>query len=244
MSITLKLYLAMTAAEMRQCRQLPQYPAWMACHFSPYGTGLSNFPQTLPPHSLLIVNDRTPIYDHDAHLISEQLTELANQLQINGILLDFQRPDNPQTAQLVQTLTTTLPCPVGVSDIYAAEGSYPVFVPPPLPNVPLETHLAPWCNREIWLEAALLRQCITITEAGAANQVCDFSSSNPTHFDEALFCHYQIETEPQRIRFLLSRTQDDLCKLLEHASVLGVTQAIGLYQELGAAFGRNEASAK
>ena len=28
----------------------------------------------------------------------------------------------------------------------------------------------------------------------------------------------QIETEPQRIRFLLSRTQDDLCKLLEHAA--------------------------
>ena len=228
----LTLHLAMTAAEVQQCTRLPQHPAWMACHFSPYGTGLSNFPQSLPPHSMLILNDRTPIAGHNAHLIAEQLSDLTEKLQISSILLDFQRPDNPQTKHLVQILTTDLSCPVGVSDIYAQEGNFPVFVPPPAPNISLEKYLAPWRNREIWLEAALNHQCITVTETGTTIQNCDFSSQNPIHFDQALFCHYQIETEPQHIRFLLFRTQDDLHQLLDHATALGVTQAIGLYQEL------------
>ena len=41
-------YFAMTAAEIRGCSALPAGIAWMACHFSPYGTGLSNLPPELP----------------------------------------------------------------------------------------------------------------------------------------------------------------------------------------------------
>ena len=47
-------YLAMTAAEMIGSTFLPQKAAWMACHFSPYSTGLCNLPSALPPGSLLI----------------------------------------------------------------------------------------------------------------------------------------------------------------------------------------------
>ena len=42
-------FLAMTAAEFRKKEDLPDKIAWMACHFSPYGLGLSNLPQRLPP---------------------------------------------------------------------------------------------------------------------------------------------------------------------------------------------------
>ena len=43
----LPLYLAMTAAELSAAEALPRKMAYMACHFSLYGTGLSNIPEQL-----------------------------------------------------------------------------------------------------------------------------------------------------------------------------------------------------
>lgn len=231
--MSLPLYLAMTAAEYNLCPQLPPHPAWMACHFSPYSTGLSNFPQNLPPNSMLILNDRTPIAGHDANLIANQLNELAVQLQISSLLLDFQRPDNPETTRLIDTLGKSISLPMGISELYAESKSFPVFLPPPPPNISLEKYLAPWSGREIWLDCALDSMCITVTETGSAYTQQTFSSQNPLHYDHTLFCHYQIETDNHSARFLLHRTFDDLINLLEQAEQLGITKAIGLYQELG-----------
>ena len=69
-------YLAMTAAEMMGGAPLPGKTAWMACHFSPYSTGLCNLPAALPPGSLLILNDRTPIHGHDPERICRELVVL------------------------------------------------------------------------------------------------------------------------------------------------------------------------
>lgn len=234
--MSLPLYLAMTAAEYKLCPQLPPHPAWMACHFSPYSTGLSNFPPNLPPGAMLILNDRTPIAGHDASLIANQLSELAMQQQISNLLLDFQRPDNPETAHLVDVLDGIISCPMGVSELYAKNKNFPVFLPPPPPNISLENYLIPWTGREIWLDCALDRLCITVTETGATYTQQIFSSQNPLHYDETLLCHYQIETDDHSARFLLHRTLDDLLKLLDHAERLGVTKAVGLYQELGIHF--------
>ena len=66
-------FLAMTGAEMRNNSFLPEKIAWMACHFSPYGLGLSNLPRSLPPGSLLMVDDITPIGKHDPSIILDQL---------------------------------------------------------------------------------------------------------------------------------------------------------------------------
>ena len=49
LSMAIRQYLAMTAAEMTQAGSLPRHSAWMACHFSPYSTGLTNLPDRLPP---------------------------------------------------------------------------------------------------------------------------------------------------------------------------------------------------
>jgi hypothetical protein len=71
----LPLNLAMTASEIAGVCPLPKDFAWMACHFSPDGEGLTNLPDYLPDGSLLILNDSIPCGDHDIRHISKQLQE-------------------------------------------------------------------------------------------------------------------------------------------------------------------------
>ena len=112
--MVLPLYLAMTAAEFAVCSSFPQHLAWMACHFSSYGTGLSNLPPKLPEGSMVILNDRTSICGHHPDEILCQLTTLRP----NSLLLDFQQPGVDETMTLTQTLVKELSCPVAVSHIY------------------------------------------------------------------------------------------------------------------------------
>lgn len=224
-------YLAMTAAEMRAVSDLPAEAAWMACHFSPYGTGLSNLPSTLPPDSLLILNDRTPIHGHDGERVAKQLQERIEALHCKGLLLDFQRPEEPETAALVKHLTGALSCPVTVSDLYARGLDCPVFLPPAPPEVSLETYLAPWQGREIWLEMALGGEVISLTEQGAQVSPLPHPPGDG-QAETRLHCHYQISVSDTEVEFPLWRTAEDLEALLAEAERLGVTAAVGLYQEL------------
>ena len=43
--MVIRPFLAMTAAEIRANPDISSPIGWMACHFSPYGTGLSNLPE-------------------------------------------------------------------------------------------------------------------------------------------------------------------------------------------------------
>lgn len=52
------------------------------------------------------------------------------------------------------------------------------------------------------------------------------------HRDEKLHCHYQIHTDADSARFTLFHTPEDLDALLTEGEALGVTRAVGLYQEL------------
>ncbi len=223
-------YLAMTAAEIRNTSPLPPKIAWMACHFSPYTTGLSNLPRALPEGSLLIVNDVTPIHGHDPDVIAGQLRECVEKFQCPGILLDFQRTGNEETAALVTYLVQAPPCPVAVSEPYARELGCPVFLSPPPLHAPLEEHLAPWQGRDIWLEMALEGETIALTEEGAI-----FSCGKALECgrqEEALHCHYRIEEKENAMHFSLWRTREDLEALLKEAEALGVTHGVGLFQEL------------
>ena len=226
------LYLAMTAAEFTLSRQLPEKIAWMACHFSPYGTGLTNLPKELPPNSLLILNDRTPVCGHDPDLICSTLSECCQKLHCTGILLDFQRPGCDQLNKIIDTLLT-LPFPVAVSDIYAQDFACPVFLSAPPPHKPVKDHIAPWQGREIWLEASMSHTQITVNGQGStvtaspSIPLCDGFS------DLKLHCHYSLSLSDEAAVFTLSRTRQDISELLQEGHSLGVTQAIGLYQELG-----------
>lgn len=206
----------------------------MACHFSPYGTGLCNCPGTLPQDAMVILNDRTPIHGHDTQRITQQLTQIVEDSGCSSVLLDFQRPEDPQTASLAAKLVADLPCPVGVSDLYARELDCPVFLPPvPLGQAP-EGYLSSWNGREIWLDAALDTAVITVTEEGSTTASLPWSEPPENTFtDDALFCCYHTRIQPERIDFHLYRTKPQLEALLARAKALGVTRSIGLFQQLG-----------
>lgn len=226
-------YTAMTAAEFYAAPSLPAHSAWMACHFSCYATGLTNLPKELPKGSMIIVNDRTPVQGHDPELIAEQLRAIWQTTKNDCFLLDLQRSDNPETRKIVETLVTSLPCPVGVSELYADGLDCPVFLPPPPIDRPLKRYLQKWEGREIWLEIAEDAQTATITPEGChIMQAVPEALCEPTFYDSEVHCSYHIELTDDAAVFHLLRNKSALGKLLSSAKEQGVTAAVGLYQQL------------
>ena len=227
--MSIRSFLAMTAAEFYSIEKTPKDIAWMACHFSCYGTGLSNLPRKLPPGSMVILNDRTPPQGHDPQKIAKQLNDLAQKHSVSYFLLDFQRPENPETDNLVNILTKELTQPVGVSDCYAKSLSCPVFLPPPPLHLPLNTYLEPWSGREVWLETAFSSEKITVTPEGSVFEECwaEILPDN-AHTDESLTCRYTISVTDDRATFILTR---DNMSFIEKAENLGVRITVGLYQQ-------------
>lgn len=232
--MAIPMFLAMTGAEWQANQDITARIAWMACHFSPYGTGLSNRPKSLPPRSLLILNDRTPVWGHDPELIARQLAKTVTELDCQAVLLDFQRPQMRETLEIVNAISQRVPCPVAVTEFYAEGLDCPVFLSPVPPNISLGQHLAPWKGREIWLELALDGMEISVTSEGPRFTPLPLSEpESAVHRDEELLCHYDIAVLPERIRFRLGRTPEDIAALLSAAEEQGVTCAVGLFQELG-----------
>ena len=225
-------FLAMTAAEIQNCPKLPGKIAWMACHFSPYGIGLSNPPRKIPAGSLLILNDRIPIAGHSPQVICQQLETWISEGNCSGLLVDFQRASCPELAGLVRHLSEALICPMAVSEPYAHLSNSAVFLPPLPHHIPLAEYISPWQGREIWLELALDTEVITVTEKGCRFEPLSHIPLEDSHMEDTLRCHYSIETKPDCVSFSLWRTRQDLEKLLEDAQNLGVAHAVGLYQEL------------
>ena len=226
------LYLAMTAAEL-QHHSAPSFPiGFMACHFSPYGTGLSNIPHTLPPGSLLMVNDRTPVNNHDPDLIAAQLCDAAQCLECSGIVLDFQRPGEERTQKIADAVCQ-LPFPVGITPQYAGKNRCAVFLPPIELAMEPEKYFAPWRDREIWLETVRDSTCIRITKDGN-QQLPPMEEGLPyPHTDRELFCRYSIDVQNQHIDFHLCRDEGCLQELMEACTKWGISRFMGLYQQLG-----------
>jgi len=232
--MVLPLYLALTAAEISYASPLPNLCAYMACHFSPYTEGLSNIPDALPFGSVLILNDRIPCDHHSADLVAEQLAAAVERLGCESVLLDFQRPPDAESCAMVRVILQALPCPVAVTESFAQDFSCAVFLSPAPLHVPLACHLAPWKDREIWLEGALCQERITITKSGTS-----FEPIFPTQqleggfYDAKLHCNYHTVVSGDSITFTLFDTCESLKTKLELARSLGVARAVGLYQELG-----------
>ena len=230
----LPLNLAMTPSEIAAAPALPAEIAWMACHFSSDGAGLDTLPAHLPEGSLLILDDSVPCRGHSAGLAAEILGELASRFRCCGVLLDFQRPGNAGSAAVAARLAAALPCPVAVTPEYAADLPCPVFLPPAPLHMPLEKYLRPWAGREIWLEAALCRETATVTKNGTTFVPrSSLHLPNGGFYDEKLRCHYLTKVQKDSVQFTLFDTHETLLKKLELAHSLGVTRAVGLWQELG-----------
>ena len=225
-------FLAMTGAEFTAAETLPEHVAWMACHFSPYGNGLTNLPASLPPDSLLILNDRIPICGHDPDRIAAQLRHAVDTLRCCGILLDFQHAHVEETARLCAALTAALPCPVAVSDCYAAPLDCPVFLSPCSHHVPLDQHILPWQGRKLWLDLASNFESILLTKDRSQITSLPFGELPESgHADSLLHCHYSIETSTDSVLFTLWRTWQDMAAIAETAEALGVETLVGLYSE-------------
>ena len=230
----LPLNLAMTASEIASVSPLPADFAWMACRFSPDGQGITDLPPQLPAGSLLILNDSIPCRDHDPDLIAESLLDTVEHFRCCGLLLDLQRPKTDEAAAVVDALVNALPCPVAVPPEYAARLPCPVFLPPAPLHQSLESYLKPWQNREIWLEAALCQEEITVTKNGTSNRsIFPAQQRDGGFYDKRLHCRYHTAVSDDHITFTLFDTWESLEKKLELAAELGVTRAVGLWQELG-----------
>lgn len=198
----------------------------MACHFSPYGIGLTNLPPALPKGSMVILNDRIPMAGHDPDTVVSQLREL----EMDFLLLDFQRPPEPGILDIAQRIAISLSCPVGVPSAYGKELDAPLFLPLPAPDQCILDHLSPWKGREIWLELSLDAMTYEITEQGSFLRPLPVLPECGLQ-DPELCCHYRVSLDHDRALFDLWRTRQDLDLLLEKAEAHGVTKAVGLWQE-------------
>ncbi len=232
--MTIPCYIAMTAGEFSVAEQLPHHTAWMACHFSSSDDGLSNLPMNMPAGSMIIVDDQIPVCDHDPALVVRQLQELAEKFQPAYFLLDMQRSDTPLTRQMVQAVADAFGQQVGVSELYAHGLNCPVFVGACPLRVALAEHVEKWAGREIWLEAALEAETVTIdhhTSRSVSVPLHDMAA--PNFYDERLYCRYHTQLQPGKAIFTVQRDKNELNSLMESAEKLGVKLAVGLYQQLG-----------
>ena len=224
-------FLAATAGELSECKSIAFPIAWMACHFSSSGAGISNLPQTLPRGSLILLDDSMPFQDHDPQKIAEQLLALSDSLHPKGFILDFQRQNSEENKTLAKFLAQTLPCPVAVSDLYAESLSGPVFLSTPPLWAPLKDHIVPWSNREIWLEAVHTQEVLTLTQDGCHREETIVTDEPLPYKNEQLHCQYDFCLEKDRAVFTLRRTEQELSSLLHSAESFGITTAISLYQQ-------------
>lgn len=230
--MAIERFLAAVPAEIRENPGNISRLAYMGCHFSPYGRGLSGLPGALPPGSILMLDDRTPIRGHDPQLVCEQLAKVVDTLDCQAVLLDFQRPVTVEAAAMAQALVSSLPCPVAVSAPYATGRlSCPVCLPPVPCHVSVKDHLTPWQGREIWLELSTEGEDILMTSGGS--EILPLSIAPGEGFaDPTLHCHYTLTLSEEQARFSLWRTWEDLADLEKEAETLGVTKVLGLWQEL------------
>ena len=220
-------FLAQTAAEFHFPLPEGAKKAWMACHFSSYGTGLSNFPPDLPAGSMVILNDRIPIFGHDPGRIAAELEGIVERFSVSHVLLDLQRPGNPESAAVVRKLTEALPCPVGVSEAYAREVDAPVCLGPVPLHLGVEEWIRSWPSRRIWMELAPGCRDYHIGEQGCRCSEAPAQGEFP-HWDSGAKCRYRIRIFPDEICFTLKRGQAELAAFLEETAVECM---IGLYQE-------------
>lgn len=220
-------YLAMTEQEL-SAGPTPPCLAYLGCRFLEQGLG--GLPQSLPPGALLILDDRAPLENLPIPEIAEALGNVLTRFSCRGLLLDFERPGIAPQKALAAFLARQLPCPVAAPPEYAPKGC-PVFLPPVPVDCVVEDFLSPWQGREIWLDTGLCGLDLTLTPAGAVSSPA--AAPLPKGFyDEALCCRYTIRETPQGFVFHLGRDRVCLQKLLARAEPLGVTLAVGLWQEL------------
>lgn len=227
------VYLAMTELELRRCSQPPAPCAWMACHFSSGDSGLSNMPDMLPEQSLLCIDDSLIPQGHDSQRIAQQVLDLYDRFSLSGVVLDFQRPYFSELETIAREIQKAVPCPVAVTEAYADGWEGAVFLPPVPLNQPLDIYFAPWKGRDLWLELDCQRLCMVLSGDGCTCHLSEDALPEPIFQDDGLHCRYHTALSEDAVVFTLERTWEDLLALTEDGRQYGVSNAVGLYQEIG-----------
>ena len=219
-------YLAMTAQEL-SIYQNPALTAYMACHFSPYGSGLADLPESIPEGAMVILNDRIPMLHHDCHLIASQLASLS----CESILLDLQNTQPQKANALIDAILQAVRVPEGVSEQYAAEHPCAVFLPARDADLDPFKACEAWPDREIWMDLSPGFVTYRIDYHGSQRtRECMFMDT-PIHPDSGLLCHYSSMMTEAEAMFSLYRTWEDIAGILEKGKKMGVTRGIGLFRE-------------
>lgn len=230
-------YMAMTAPEITRVSPHPHRIGWLSSHFSERSNGLCNLPDALPEGAVLILDDSTPPAGHDPEEVAVQLNMLVQKSHLQVVILDFQNPNQFPTEEMTAYLLSTLTCKVCVAAPYAKPHNCPVLIPAPMPHRSPQKHISPWRGREIWIEATLDTERITVTEQGSTITVLPYQEPEGHWFtEERLCCRYQIQELETQVEFTLTRDMKMLKQLLENCQQLGVSYFIGLYQQLGTGF--------
>ena len=225
------VYLAATMRELEEF--LPKKAAFLSCHFSAAGQGLSNLPSDLPKKSLLLVDDSMPVCGHDPGVVVKQLQDLVEKFDLNAILLDFQGEKDTQLLHMAKAILQGVPCPVAVTEQYAKELGCPVFLSSSPVDTALHRHLSRWLEQGVFLEIAPGGMQIEVTQAGCKKVPISFGNTQfLSLFHEELCCHYHVEVFNDKAVFTLGRTNEDLAQLADKALALGALGVVGLYQEL------------
>ena len=227
----LSIYMAFTGAELDPMLQYNGKTAWLGCHLSASGEGVATHPPSIRHCDLLVMTDEIPLEDHRPEIAADSLCTEAANLYCERILLDFQRQPTEESQVFIDCLLEKACIPVGVSALHAQNFSCPVFLPPSPLWASLENALLPWKGREIWVELAPEDGCVTLTTEGSYYAECSAEGIFP-FYDSALFLTYRTEVSSNHAKVYLHRGQSHLHEWLNHANMLGIHTAIGLYQQL------------
>ena len=239
--MSIPLYLAMTAADFSSCSRLPPHVAWMACHFSASGTGLSNQPNSLPPESLLILDDQIPWNGHSLEQECRETAALLQKTGAEGILLDFERPPTEETLAMAILLTrhcTAVGTAIGMPELYAQLPEAAIFLPPlPCYQTPAQA-LSHYGGRELWLEASGNGCRLEVGAQGTqiipeSPDLLQVESTQHALFqDPGLLCQYFTEKTEEGIRINLFDIPGSLQEKLDACEEFGATRAVAPWQQM------------
>ena len=220
-------YLAMTASEILETGIVPEKLALISDPDS-----LDRLPGWIPAETVLLLTDETALGQEHLDAL-QRLTEAG---RVSEVILDFQKPGDEITEDFTRLALKTLRCPVCVSQQYGQGLECPVLLPPAPPDESLEEYLLPWAGRGVWLEGALEKMKVTVTEGGAVSTPPRPWTGEKIGFrDENLCCHYSYSVT-DKAEFCLWRTGEDLKRLLEKAEGEEFCRMICLFQEVGEIF--------
>lgn len=234
--MSIPLFLAITAQEFPNLLSQPQKTAWMSVHFSSSGPGLSNLPHEIPQGSLIILDDQTPWSGHSIETVCREMVALLLMTRAYGLLLDFERPVEPEVVLLSRALCQCcreVGCVMGAPESYAVNPDTAIFISPLPCQVPLERLRIP--GRKLWLDASPTAYQLHISAHSATGRSAEpgyISAGEPAAFtDQALCCQYRSWLSGDGIDVLLYHTTQTIEEMLEKSNADFIQLAVGLHRE-------------